>query len=446
MNGKPQLETKKVPILSRICNRIQKEILRHPLYKKALRKSAEWNHRRALFRLRKKEKINVAFLLINLAQWKYEKLYFLMKEDDRFHPVVFICPFTLYTAEIMKDELKSCYQYFHTRGYEVVRTLGENGDLLNIKKEFRPDLVFFTSSWPHTYKPYLISNFLDKLTAYVAYFYNTSSITHKSYNQPINNLSWKIFVETEYHRTLAEKHSSNQGKNVVITGYPGLDVLMDPQHSPQDPWKPQAVQKKRVIWAPHHTLPGHQEAVFSNFFEYAEEMLKIAEDYRDRLQIAFKPHPNLRGKLYEDEKWGKKRTDAYYEQWEKQPNGQLEEGEYTDLFLTSDAMIHDSRSFIVEYLATQKPVLFLVRNGKVKEDTNAIGLKAFEKMYIGNNKKDILVFIDQIVLEGRDEKKEERVAFLDQYIKPPNNQSASKNIFDYIKSQLGPFGKKPKNH
>ncbi len=425
-----------IALTSRFSKRIKKEITRHPVYQKTLQKKVALNHRKCLFQLQKKKKINVAFLLINLSQWKYEKLYFLLKNDKRFNPVVFICPFTLYTEEIRKQEQENAYRYLSKRGYKTVQAVNGNGKLLNIKKEFRPDLVFFTSPWIHTHKPYLIHNFLDTLTAYVPYFYNSSSWTEKSYNQPIHNLAWKVFVESEFHQKLAENSASNKGKNVVVTGYPGLDPLIDPQRPLNDPWKPQPNPKKRIIWAPHHTLPGHQETEFSNFFEYADLMMEIAEKYRDHIQIAFKPHPNLRGKLYQDTNWGKKRTDDYFEKWSTLPNGQLEESEYVDLFLTSDAMIHDSRSFIFEYLTTQKPVLFLIRNEKVKEDTNKIGLNAFEKMYLGRHKKDIFHFIEAIILHKKDAMQEARTTFFNTYLKPPHNQSASQNIYEYLKIQF----------
>lgn len=419
-------------IQAAISNKIKKNLL----YQLFIQKIVENNHKKAIKKIREKKIINVAFFLINLSQWKYEKLYFLLKDDDRFNPIVFVCPFITYSKEIMKSELRNAFQYLSEREYNVINIIDEDGSLIDAKKVFKPDLVFFSSSWSHTYKPYLVHNFLDTLTAYVPYAYTSSGIFDINFNKPIHNLSWKFFVESTLHKKWAQEHSYSHGKNVVVTGYPGLDILLDSTYKPKNPWKPQKNKKKRIIWAPHHTIPGHQNIEFSNFLEYSELMLDIAGKYKDFIQFAFKPHPNLKGKLYEDKEWGENRTNLYYKRWEELPNGQLEEGSYVDLFLTSDAMIHDSRSFIAEYLATQKPVMFLMRNSKIKMATNCIGLKAFEKMYIGKQDSDIIHFIEEVVLLGNDIMKNERKEFFKNYLNPPNNKLASENIYDHIVDQL----------
>lgn len=88
-------------------------------------------------------------------------------------------------------------------------------------------------------------------------------------------------------------------------------------------------------------------------------MVTFAQKYKDKVQIVFKPHPMLYRTLCEHSEWGKERTDAYYSMWNNMSNTQLEEGDYTELFMQSDAMIHDCGSFILEYLAVDKPCMFL---------------------------------------------------------------------------------------
>ena len=63
-------------------------------------------------------------------------------------------------------------------------------------------------------------------------------------------------------------------------------------------------------------------------------MIEIALLYKDKVQIAFKPHPLLKEKLIK--LWGAQATDDYYRKWDNLPNGQLETGDYVDLFKTSD--------------------------------------------------------------------------------------------------------------
>ena len=82
-------------------------------------------------------------------------------------------------------------------------------------------------------------------------------------------------------------------------------------------WK----REKRIIWAPHHTIPTAPNLLeYSTFLDVAEIMLEIAEEYKEELQIAFKPHPFLLKKLYNI--WGKEQTHAYYGKWAQLGNTQ----------------------------------------------------------------------------------------------------------------------------
>lgn len=102
---------------------------------------------------------------------------------------------------------------------------------------------------------------------------------------------------------------------------------------------------------------------YSTFLSIAEELLEFIKNTQLPVQMAFKPHPLLKSQLYNYSSWGKEKTDEYYAAWEFLPNAQLETNEYVDLFMTSDAMIHDCGSFTIEYHHTLKPVMYLV-NGK----------------------------------------------------------------------------------
>ena len=50
---------------------------------------------------KKKEKIKVAFFVINKVTFSYEKIYELMLNDDLFCPVLVVIPMTSYGLELM---------------------------------------------------------------------------------------------------------------------------------------------------------------------------------------------------------------------------------------------------------------------------------------------------------------------------------------------------------
>ena len=133
---------------------------------------------------------------------------------------------------------------------------------------------------------------------------------------------------------------------------------------------------------------------------------------------------------------GQERTDEYYAQWNKLGNGQLEESSYVDLFLTSDAMVHDSGSFTTEYLFMQKPVMYLVGKDKVDQRFNTFGKEAFGCHYQGENAEQIERFIVDVLLGGDDPKQADRAAFYDKWLAPKEgfmpSQMILKTIEDFI--------------
>lgn len=404
--------------------------LRYYIYKSSR------HHTRELQRLKNEKKIKVAFLLINESIWKYDYLYFLLQKDSRYEPVVFICPFLNYGDELMRKEMEQIYLEFKKRGYTVRKTLEDDGSFLDIKSEFKPDLVFFCTSWSHPLKKYQIRNFSNTLTCYVPYAFMTSFLFDAHYNKELHKLVWKYFLPTKEHFEFKNRYEKIKVNNALVTGYPGMDVFLDKEYKPHNAWKKQENLKKKIIWAPHHTIPGvPQNALdYSTFLTYAEGMIDLAKTLQKEVQFAFKPHPNLRGKLYSI--WGERKTNAYYKKWMDMPNGQLEEGSYIDLFATSDAMIHDSSSFLIEYLYTRKPVLFLISSEEVKEQFNEIGKEALSHIQKGYNEADIRDFIENSVIKGNDMMAEKRNDFFDKLIKPPHNKMASENIYEYINQKI----------
>ena len=114
-------------------------------------------------------------------------------------------------------------------------------------------------------------------------------------------------------------------------------------------------------------------------------------------------------------------------------NTQLEESAFIDLFMNSDAMIHDSASFTVEYHYTRKPCLFTANDiQSVREPLNELGRAALDAHYQGADEGDVHRFLDEVVLAGNDPKKREREEFFNRYLLPPNGNTTAGNIFESI--------------
>ena len=392
-------------------------------------------HRRTVRENAGRTPVNVVFMAIDVALWRYQHLYELMAADNRFRATIVLTP--CIGREHEKD-LAGLRRYFTQRGISYI-DYQTGQPPFDIRRELNPDIIFYTQPYEHLLVPeYDCVNFYDRLVCYMPYAFWT--FKKFAYNLHFCNRAWRLYYPIELYRQIARHEAANHGRNVRVTGYANADDFMQPTH--QQVWKvmDDGKERKHIIWAPHFTIKRIKGTIppRSNFLWMAELMVKLAREYADRLQIAFKPHPALLTQLYKEEGWGKERTDQYYALWQQMDNTQLETGQYVDLFMSSDAMIHDSGSFAVEYHYTQKPTMFVAADMEsILEPQSDFGKEAYAMHYIGANEKDIRHFIDDVVLGGNDPMLPQRRQFYNDYLLPPNGKSVAQNVIDDIVKSLG---------
>lgn len=392
---------------------------------------------RKIEQLHKQGKARVLFFLQTPSVWKYDALYRQLEKSEYFEPLVVVSPFNVH-LNYDKNEcfrvMRQTEEFAKSQKYNYVSAYNwDTNKWRNIKKVYQPDIVLFTKPYKDTLPAYHIYTFQEALTLYLPYGINCINLFHNTYGLPFQSLLWKFLVETEFQKRFAEQYEKSHGDNVEIVGALAEEKLMQTEYVAHDVWKPQAKKKKRIIWAPHHTVDYLFN--FSNFLNYCEDMLKLAEKYQNEIQFAFKPHPVLKFKLIN--LWGLEKTEEYYNRWAQLENGQIEQGDYIDLFKTSDAMIHDCASFTVEYLYAQKPVLFQIRDEKVKEEFNSFGQLCLEQHYLAYSIEETEKFICEVVIEGKDPKKEQREKFYKDYLYPKDGIMPSEKIFNILKNALG---------
>ncbi len=406
------------------------------LYIRYLIKVMPQRYERIVKNLKGKETIKVAFFAIHSSVWKYDYLYKLMAEHPRFDPIIVVCPVVNYGHDNMLAEMEKCYQRFNDGNYNVVRTYDQETDTyLDVKNEINPDIVFYTNPYKGLIDDrYYITNYLDRLTCYVSYNFGNSNAYGMFHNQPIHNLVWRFYAETDLHRILSVEHSWNKGVNVVASGYPGIDFTLDKAYVARDVWKIRDEACKRIIWAPHHSL-SVEDGVYNSscFLQYSHFFLDLLKKYEGRIQIAFKPHPLLRIRL--NNLWGKEITDDYYNMWESASNGFLSDSDYEDLFLTSDAMIHDCGSFLAEYLYTRKPVMRTYNDVDPEPFLNSFANECLSVYYKGYNESQVEQFIVNLI-NGVDELSDNRNAFYDKILAPADGMMPSQNILNDIFKEL----------
>jgi hypothetical protein len=396
------------------------------------------NHEKLVRHARSKAVLRVLFIGLHRSVWKTDEVFRAMQADPMFDPAVLIVP-TLNRDQSWADaEQQQALMFFKAKGYTSTCVLQGDGPESAIRKveQLAPDIVFFTNhhtlTFPELYE-YLLQRYL---TVYVPYSASVSRFNNyqTQYNQSFHNEVWRIFSP---HTVAAANYRAVQairGRNVRTTGYPAFEPLVVNRDITSDPWRPLGL--KRLIWAPHHTI-DMPNLPYANFLRYADYFRELVESHADQVQWTFKPHPLLKPKLIRHPDWGPKRTDEYYRFWESHPVTQLELGEYVGLFRNSDAMIHDSGSFLAEYLYVDKPVLYLWSSPEVVRYFNEFGLDALGACERGDSQADIRRFIDAVLVED-DECRGRRHAFLSKHPVSIDDELPSNRILKEIKSAIWP--------
>jgi len=196
--------------------------------------------------------------------------------------------------------------------------------------------------------------------------------------------------------------------------------------------------RKRIIIAPHHTVADEFKETFglSNFLKYADFFLNLPRIYPE-IDFIFRPHPLLFVTLEREDVCGKEKSDAYLKKLLSFNNVIYSNGgTYYDIFLNSDAIIHDCSSFLVEYLITGYPCCYMLKSNKQIDDLfTEFGKECLSYYYKAFNENEILYFIDNFVIAGNDIDKEKRIKFANQKLMI-NYPNVSEKILSEIKNEI----------
>lgn len=381
-------------------------------------------YNRIIKKLKRKSKVRVAFFLFNSDTWKADSVYWALERNSRFYPYVVICPLINKGDTCLKENLNSCIDLVKQNNYRFL--IGFDGNTegsLVFRKLPKFDVIFYLNPNNHTSHRFTILNNTNSINCYIPYSFNIDNLIEYDFNNYKLNLMFRIFALSNYHHNQYVQYSEVKGINSFVSGFPQFDRYFKPAR--HNPWKTELIKRKKVIWAPHWTLPGYQKTGldWSCFLDYFDIILKFADKYKSQIEFALKPHPFLFNLLSKDEVWGKDKTEAYISEWQGRENCQLYLGDYTDLFLHSDALIHDSGSFTVEYLCINKPVAYTVNSMSFLERFNQIGRQSVNLHQKIFNSKDLEYFIQQVI-DNNDFLEIEKRNFVKDVLKADGNSGA----------------------
>ena len=389
-----------------------------------------------IWRKSRKKVLNVLFLAMNPDMWKYDGVFRRMVGDKRFHPVIVTATRVSVPLEMQIQEQRALALFFQKKGYEFICGYDEKKDQWIDLRDLNPDVIFYTQPYrTGIHDDFMCHHHINILFCYTPYYFQHSK-EDWNWNTPLQNHCWRQYYANQYQLELCKRFSSIKGKNAVVAGYSLEEDLEETKRHKEllsDSWCHD--KRKRIIWAPHHSIMNVEYFKVSSFLEISHEMLVLRNKYKDKVVFAFKPHPILQSKLYK--LWGKEKTDAYYADWANSDNSFYAPGDYKSLFLGSDAMIHCSGSFIMEYHYTGKPVQYVYSKTRNPPDLGEIGDLALAAHYPAHSVEDIDSFIQQVVIEGQDTMLDARQEFASTYLKSTNGKMFSENVVQDILHGLG---------
>lgn len=211
------------------------------------------------------------------------------------------------------------------------------------------------------------------------------------YGQPVTAHADAVFVRSPSVRDMFARHCPTGAEHVHVTGHPRMDGLVDLAQFTVDPGLLAAIgERKAVLWNAHFSFDGD---LWSTFDQLAAGILD-AFTSRPDLVLLLRPHPLLWKKLIN--------LNILNEQEIADLKVQLtalgviidERSDHRHAFAASAAMMSDAGSFLMEYLATGKPVLYLKNSHGL--GLNEEGAAVVRRYQTAVDAGQVAAFLDQL--------------------------------------------------
>ncbi|MBF7045962.1 CDP-glycerol glycerophosphotransferase family protein [Campylobacter volucris] len=370
------------------------------------------------------KKVNVTFLVMYDSVFPAQKIFEMMLNDILFNASILVIPDISRSNSNMLFQLKKTFN-FYSRNFPNVHSSYNMIDNTFINFLTESDIVCPCSPYDiMTHSFYQISTL--KSASLVIYF-DYGSIVSNWYIHTSNN--HLILHHIYKYYTYYESNFSKQFKNSKICGCLKMDSLINIQKI--------SSSNKRIIIAPHHTIETFSDISFSNFLTYHNFFLSLPKKY-PQIEWIFRPHPLLFINLKNNNIWSEEKIQQYLDKFKSYKNVIYQDGgDFFDVFVNSDGLIHDCGSFMVEYLYTNHPVCYLLKDKEKNQNNfNDFALNCIDVHYKAYNENDIINFIEEVILNSKDPLKEKREIFFNQNIKYDYPNTAKKIISELKKEIL----------
>lgn len=261
----------------------------------------------------------------------------------------------------------------------------------------RPDVVFLQNPYdearPETFRSQYLHQRGVKI-AYIPYALDTGigeeSMVYQ-YNLLCQNIATWIFARSQRHKDEFAVQCQAGNKHVHVTGHPKFDYYDARYNKKNAAFQNQ--RKKTLLWTTHFVLPGEVK-MYTTFNLYCRAFMKIM--MRDDIHLIIRPHPLFT-------QWIDAASQSARDNYQKlvtlsatRDNVTWDTSEnYQDSFSKSDALIADAGSFLLEYLPSTKPILYLTH--ETCHGLNKTADFIYSSYDVAWHEDDINKFVDNVV-------------------------------------------------
>ncbi|HVU23664.1 MAG TPA: glycosyltransferase [Opitutus sp.] len=241
-------------------------------------------------------------------------------------------------------------------------------------------------------------------------------------NLPLHHCAWAVFARSARHKASFARHCASGDAHVIVTGHPKMDALRGVATARDAELERFAAGRKIVAWNPHYDGRADGSEWGTGYSTFLRWRHFLPEEFARRpdLALVLRPHPLFFDTLRQRRLLTPKEIDAFLARCAAAGNIHLDRGaSYLPLFAGSAAMMSDASSFVLEYAATGKPLLYL--HNPHGPGLNADGAFVRDYCATAQTEREIAAFLDDVAA-GRDPRGDaRRAAYRNEFMHLPES-------------------------
>lgn len=377
------------------------------------------------------EKVNVLFICHRPALWaNLRPVYEALKEDPLFRVRILAVP--------QRNKLKGL-GWFHDRfesegaeefwtGEDCVRGYdAETGRWLDVRT-LEPDYVFYQQPYNIARPDCLLSSEVSRYAKvlYLTYYILFGIDARTEQDTPVDfmrDLSF-YFAQNEEDRRYMEGRLAIGGPNICrirVTGHPRLENMGQRPAGECALWRRPG--SFRILWTPRwNTREGN-----CHFFSYREPLVRWCESH-ENTEMVFRPHPQAFREWRSTGEMTEEQEKALREEFSGECLHLDESADFYPQMFSSDVLVADNSSMIVDYYYTGKPIIYCTADGK----NDGFEEMLMPGLYRVNTWEEAARQLEEL-REGRDPLRDVRAECARKY-REANGDDSTRKICDIIRA------------